>query len=233
MHEPEVARKWADKYGSKPKAGKARIGLRAPLTGKAHELIHSLRFDRAAFPRKRDVRSWLPLNGFRTANIIEVGEWWVVRCDTTAAAPADHTVQYAPGVEAVVGIPMVGKVRVATSASSVAHPGASGPSNHTPEMPDFQSIYASPEAQGRQAQEAKQSEARRRSTWLDLNFNGLYGNPGPDRPELKYIDGKSSTGDAAIKQPRLLLSPKQLRDNQRRIQRGMILGYDVITGQKG
>ncbi len=215
------------------KAGKARIGLRVPMAGKAKELVHSLRFERASFPMKRDVRSWLPLNGFRTANIIEVGDTWIVRVGPASVPSPDHTVMYAPGVEAVVGLPpdMVGKFPTAYSASSASRAGATGPSNHTPEMPDFKSIYAQPEAQARMDQEAKQSLSRRRSTWLDLNWNGLYGNPGPDKPELKYIDGKSSTGDAAITQPRLVLSPKQLRDNQKRIQRGMILGYDVIAGQ--
>ncbi|MCZ6871665.1 MAG: hypothetical protein O7G84_19380 [Gammaproteobacteria bacterium] len=214
----------------------ARVGFRRDaLVGKAHELMHSLRFDRAAFPTKRSVRSWLPLNGFRLSNIIETPEKWIVRCGPATVPSPDHWIQYAPGVEAVVGMPpdMVGKVKIGFSASSIAHPGATGPSNHTPEMPDFKSIYAQPEAQARQAQEAKQSESRRRSTWLDLNFNGLHGNPGSDRPELKYIDGKSSTGDAAIIQPRLVLSAKELKASQDRVKSGFIMGYDVTrTGKK-
>ncbi len=205
-----------------------RVGFRRTLV-KAQDAVHSLRFDRSAFPTKRMVRSWLPLHGFRLSSITETPDAWVVRCGS--GEPGDVQ-QAGPGVEAVMVIPMTGKVVTAISASSVAHNGATGPSNHTPELPDFESIYAQPEAQARQAQEAKQSEARRRSTWLDLNFNGLHGNPGPDRPELKYIGGKSSTGDAAITQPRIGLSPKGLKAARARIQRGPGMGYDVTQAGK-
>ncbi len=194
------------------------------------DLVHSLVFSRRAFPKKRSVRSWLPLNGYRTSHVALIGDEWVVRVGNARAAEGEPRVVIAPGVEAVVGIPrsiMVGK---ATGLMAAVHHGASGPSNHTPEMPDFESLYAQPEAKARQQKEAEQSEDRRRSTWRDLNFSGFHGATNPDKPELRYISGVTSTGRIATIQPRLVLSAKELKANQQRVQR-LMLGYDVVQGE--
>lgn len=110
--------------------------------------------------------------------------------------------------------------------------GASGPSNHTPEMPDFESIYAGPEAQRRQDAEGKQSRDRRRSVWRDYNFGGLHGTSTPDEPVLRYLEGETSTADMAIRQPRHYLTAAQLKQSQKRIQAGT-LGYETVQGQTG
>ena len=130
------------------------------MEGKLHGVAHSLRFDRAAFPMKRAVRSWLPLNGFPISNITETGEQWIVRVGDEE--PSDQCTLISPGVEMVIAASLVGKLRTAASASSIDHNGATGPSNHTPELPDFKAIYAQPEAQKRMQLEAEQSEDRRR-----------------------------------------------------------------------
>lgn len=119
--------------------------------------------------------------------------------------------------------------KVTTGPNMTVGAGATGPSNHTPEMLDFASLYAQPESKRRQRQEAKQSATRRRSTWRDLDFGGLYGAQ-DDKPLLRYGMGKTSIADAAITQPRHYLTAKELRESKDRIAQG--LGYDdVQTGR--
>lgn len=106
--------------------------------------------------------------------------------------------------------------------------GASGPGNKTPPMPDFESIYAQPEAQERADQEARASESRRRSNWRDYNFDGLHGSPAPLKPVLRYVEGETSIGDAAV-QEKHYLTTQQIRQHQQRLKAG--LDYEDVNGK--
>lgn len=109
---------------------------------------------------------------------------------------------------------------------------ATGPSNHTPEMPDFESLFASPESQTRQKQEGKQSRDRRRSMWRDHDVTGLHGS-NDGEPELRYIKGVTSTADVANMQPRHFLTAAQLQAGHKRIREGSVLGYEEIIAGGG
>jgi hypothetical protein len=247
-NEPEVARRWQKKT---PKGADLppRVGKLAPeggipsipagkMLGKQVDTsrIHTLCFDKKAFHKKRAVRVWLRLNEYRLAHVSDGGDEWCVRQDSPDVGNmGESRVAVHPGVEAIIGVPKRISKGMGFSPLPLMPPigGASGPSNHTPEMPDFQSIYAGPEAQKRQAQEAEQSEDRRRSVWRDFNFAGFHGTGAPDEPTLRYIDGETSTADVAVTQPRHFLTAEQLRQHQKRVQEGAAIGYDVVQGQTG
>lgn len=101
--------------------------------------------------------------------------------------------------------------------------GAAGPSNHEVVMPDFASLYASPEAQQRQDAESKQSKQRRQASWRDFNTAGMHGAP-PDAPELRYSEGKTSIANIALTQPRHVISTAKLRQNRAQ------LSYKTVAG---
>jgi hypothetical protein len=265
-NEPEVARRWQKKTpkGTKlpDKVGKARECIVAkmvdpdpdpsivipskaidgtqPHTALLHTL-HTLHFSKRAFLKKRAVRVWLKMHGYRMAHVADEGECWSVRQDPKVKVGnlGEQRLAVAPGVEATVGLPhMPPREGVAKGVSPVPLMppigGASGPSNHTPEMPDFRSLYGSPESTGRQKKEAEQSRDRRRSLWRDFNFAGFHGIGAPDKPTLRYLDGETSTADMAVQQARQkhYLTREQLQQHQKRVQEGT-LGYEVVQGQTG
>ena len=228
------------------RVGKMVIGALDALIGKQAGIanIHTLCFAKSAFKTKRSVRSWLRLNdgeqaALRVGYVEDAGGEWRVRQNPKVdlGNMGGHRVNIDPGVQALVGVPdtSVTKSGMGISPLPLMPPigGASGPSNHTPEMPDFESIYAQPEAQKRQDKEAEQSRDRRRSVWRDFNFAGFHGVGAPDEPVLRYIDGETSTADAAIQQPRHFLTAEQLRQHQKRVQAGTGMGYEVVQGQTG
>jgi len=191
--------------------------------------VYAYTFDRAAFPKALYVRAWFrrpPFAGPRLAHVEATDTGWRVR--QRPAAGEHIRVIVAPGVAALV--PVSAEVLKAFGVERVAQ-GASGPGSRYPEMPDFDSLYASPESQKRASSESAQGAARRLASWRDHNFGGLHGVP--PEPVLRYGIGKTSTADIAITQPKHYLTVQELKQHRDRIRRGTGLGYDKLQPRKG
>ena len=128
--------------------------------------------------------------------------------------------KFAEHAKLVIPKHLVGKVNVRLVG------GATGPGIKPPEMPDFESLFAQPESKARADQEAKGAAARRRSNWRDLNFSGIHGET-PDAPILRYVEGETSTADAAVKNLKHYLSADQIRQHHERI---ATLDYEDVNG---
>lgn len=205
---------------------------------KASSALHSLIFSKAAFPKRTDVMRWLRYQKYaRSAAVREVGGEWHVRQNAPDISGMEkRRVVCDPGVEAVIGMPRMTRSRGPVPLAVVAEAfrksrfsplplmppigGASGPGKHTPPMPDFQSIFSSPESKKRQDKEAEQADDRRRSVWRDLNYSGLHGKP--NAPELRYHSYEASQ--------KHYLTAEQIKQHQKRIQHGT-LGYETVLGE--
>jgi len=209
--------------------GKFVYGDTAPTSRVDPDQVYAYAFDRTAFPKVAYVRAWFrrpPFAGPRAAFVERTDTGWLVR---QRAATGEHIrVIVAPGVAALV--PVSAEVMKAFGAERVAQ-GASGPGSRYPEMPDFNSLYASPESQKRASSESEQGAARRLASWRDHNFGGLHGVP--PEPVLRYGIGKTSTADIAITQPKHYLTVQELKQHRSRIRRGTGLGYDKLQPRKG
>jgi hypothetical protein len=211
--------------------------------------LHTLIFDKKAFPKRLNVIYWFRANKYaRSAAIQDKGGEWHVRQGSPEVAGLENArVLCDSGVHAIVGMPrntskgMISLSRVARlqkaggaywgfpTISPIG--GASGPGDHDRrvELPDFRSIYYSPEAQKREKQEAKQSKDRRKSLYRDLSTTGFHGNPSGD-DKLRYLSGDASTADMATQRPHFL-TEKKIKEHKQRIAAGY-LDYDLMLGEK-
>jgi hypothetical protein len=253
MHanEPEMARRWEKKTpkgkdlpervakinGKKlrdvVRLAKVHGSMLAMMTEhKNGYALHTLIFDKRAFPKQDDVRNWLRKKdhlGAKLGAIADVsGEWHVRQGSPDTTGLEDKRVRCDIGVQAIIGMPRA----IQKGGPVGGNPQQIGvtvrPETTMPHFPDWE-MWFSPEAKKKQDKEAEQSKDRRRSMWRDLNFSGIHGVKN-DKPEVRYKYGESSTGDVATT-PVHYLTVAQLRKDKKRITDGVGINYERVQGK--
>jgi len=211
--------------------------LRGGMVGKLREcktgyLLHTLIFDKRAFPRKEDVRNWVRGKdhiGAKLGAIIDApGEWHMRQGSGAATGLEDSRIRCDIGVQAIIGMPNGMKKGGPVGGDPQQIGKTVRPETEMPQFPDWQTWFG-PEAKKRQDKEAEQSKQRRRSMWRDMNFAGIHGVK-DDKPQLRYRYGETSTGDIATT-PLHYLTAKQLREDKKRLTDGIGVNYERIQGQ--
>jgi len=248
-NKPEMAREWAGhtpdakklpeqvakingkKLQDVVKLAKVHGSMLAKLTEcKTGYLLHTLIFDKRAFPRKEDVRNWARGKnhiGAKLGAIIDApGEWHMRQGSGTTAGLEDSRIRCDVGVQAIIGLPMKKGGPVGGDPQQIGI--TVRPETQMPHFPDWE-MWFSPEAKKRQDKEAEQSRQRRQSMWRDLNFAGIHGVK-DDKPQLRYRYGETSTGDVATT-PVHYLTAQQLGDDKKRLTEGVGINYERVQGQ--
>ncbi len=210
-------------------------GLKHPPSPYEFSAAYSVSFDKAAFPKRRDAAEWVKMNGkahgVRMASMTSAGDAWNMRQGSSEPPTGRKIV--APGVYANICRMTKGNpFPVMAQVGAGVNRGASGIGIKTPEMPNFYAIHFSPEAEKRQAVEAKQSENRRRSGYRDFSTTGMHGTPPAAGPVRRYKPGETATADLASRANREFLTSDEIKQHRRRIKRGLTIGYDTLQSGK-
>ena len=59
----------------------------------------------------------------------------------------------------------------------------------------------------------------------------MHGTPPGVGPILRYLPGETATADMASRANREYLTAEEIQANQKRIQQGAVIGYDVVQGK--